>query len=205
MTNHFDKEAQNWDSNPTHISRTVAIANEIIKLVPTNKNMKALEFGAGTGLLSFALKDHFSEIVLMDSSTGMIQAIIEKLALNGIHHLHPVFFNLEKDEFTDNPFDFIFSQMALHHVDNIEIMISKFSKLLNTGGTLVIADLDKEDGSFHDYGFIGHNGFDPEYLTEIMRESGFSDIKHNTCFVIRKIDSNNIEKEFPLFLLIGKK
>jgi ubiquinone/menaquinone biosynthesis C-methylase UbiE len=205
MTNHFDKEAQNWDNNLSHIRRTEAIANEILKLVSTNKNLKALEFGAGTGLLSFALKDHFSEIVLMDSSIGMIRAIVEKLALNGINHLRPVFFNLEKDDYNDKTFDFIFSQMALHHVDDIEKLISKFNKLLNAGGAIAIADLFTEDGSFHDFDFTGHKGFDPDYLVEIMRKSGFNEIIYNTCHIIHKIDSNDQVREYPLFLLIGKK
>jgi tRNA (cmo5U34)-methyltransferase len=205
MTNHFDIEAQNWDNNLTHIQRTEAIANEIIKLVPAKKNLKALEFGAGTGLLSVALKDHFSKIVLMDSSREMIKTTVEKLAKTGINHLHPVFFDLEINDYSLNTFDFIFTQMALHHVIDIEKIIPKFSKLLNAGGTIAIADLYTEDATFHDYNFTGHKGFDPEYLEKIMRKSGFIHIKYHTCFIMKKTDSNNKVKEYPVFLLIGIK
>ena len=203
--NHFDKEAQNWDNNPIHIKRTEAIADEILKLIPTNHNLKALEFGAGTGLLSFALKDHFSEIVMMDNSSGMVSKINEKLAITKINHLHPVYFDLEKNEYINKTFDFIFTQMSLHHVDDIEKMILKFYKLLNAAGTLAIADLYTEDGSFHDFDFTGHKGFDPEYLVELFEKTGFSNIEYKTCFIIRKMDSENKEKEFPIFLLTGKK
>jgi len=205
MTNHFDKEARNWDNNLTHIRRTEAIANEMLKHIPTKKNLRALEFGAGTGLLSIALKDQFSEIVLMDSSREMIKTVIEKLAKNRIDHLHPVFFDLEKEEYDGKTFDFIFTQMALHHVVDIEKMVSKFYKLLNRGGTIAIADLYTEDGSFHDFDFTGHKGFDPDYLQGILNKSGFIEIKHNSCYIIRKTDGNEKEIEYPVFLIIGYK
>ena len=37
-----------------------------------SKKMNALEFGCGTGLLSFALKNYFNEITLIDYSEVMI-------------------------------------------------------------------------------------------------------------------------------------
>ena len=49
-------------------------------------------------------------------------------------------------------------------------------RLLNAGGFLAIADLYEEDGSFHGEGFTGHNGFDPENLSEILRKNRFRNI-----------------------------
>jgi ubiquinone/menaquinone biosynthesis C-methylase UbiE len=205
MKNHFDEVAKNWDANQMHIQRTNAIANELLLLIDKIKFIKALEFGAGTGLLSLLLKDKFADITLMDSSKKMISAANEKITNGGFTNIHPVFFDLEKEEYTEKTFDFIFTQMALHHIVNIEKIIFKFHKLLNTGGILAIADLYKEDGSFHDVDFTGHNGFDPDDLAKLMGKIRFHDIKHKLCFIIKKIDSNAAEKEFPLFLLIAKK
>ena len=41
--------------------------------------MTAMEFGAGTGLLSFILKDHLKEITLIDNSEGMVKVLNEKV------------------------------------------------------------------------------------------------------------------------------
>ena len=60
MENYFDQMALNWDENPMNILRTKAVAEEIIKLLNKTGKNTALEFGSGTGLLSFALKDYFS-------------------------------------------------------------------------------------------------------------------------------------------------
>jgi tRNA (cmo5U34)-methyltransferase len=205
MPNHFDSVAGDWDKNQVHIKRTKAIAECFTEMVQTNKQMKALEFGAGTGLLSFALKDYFAEITLMDSSVEMIKATSEKLILTKDTHLIPVFFDLEKNNYSDKTFDVIFSQMVMHHVKDIDEMTAKFFTMLNPGGKLVIADLYTEDGSFHDFAFDGHNGFDPDKLAKVLQKKGFSNIKHQECFVITKEPAEKIKKKYPVFLLAVEK
>ncbi|MEI8115879.1 MAG: class I SAM-dependent methyltransferase, partial [Bacteroidia bacterium] len=60
----FDARAREWDKDKMHTNRSVAIATELEKRIPLNSSMKALEYGAGTGILSFLLKDKFSDITL---------------------------------------------------------------------------------------------------------------------------------------------
>ena len=64
----FDARAREWDKDKMHIERSVAISAELEKMIPLNHSLKALEYGAGTGIISFLLKNHFSEITLMDNS-----------------------------------------------------------------------------------------------------------------------------------------
>jgi hypothetical protein len=49
----FDKRAREWDQDKMHHDRSAAIANELVKKLPMNASMSALEYGAGTGILSF--------------------------------------------------------------------------------------------------------------------------------------------------------
>jgi ubiquinone/menaquinone biosynthesis C-methylase UbiE len=205
MPNHFDTVARDWDKDKMHLERTKAITKCFLEMVKTNKEMKALEFGAGMGLLSFALKNNFAEITLMDSSAEMIKATFEKIVYSGNHHLIPVFFDLEKKKYTEKTFDVIFSQMALHHVKDTNKVIAKFYKLLNPKGKLAIADLCGEDGSFHDMDFDGHNGFDPDQLAVILKKKGFKNIAHKRCFVIKKDSGDNTIKKYPVFLISAEK
>ena len=71
--NEFDIKAAEWDKNPMHWDRSEAISNQIKKLIPLSKQMTALEYGAGTGITSFLLKDHLKEITLMDNSSEMVR------------------------------------------------------------------------------------------------------------------------------------
>ena len=197
----FDQKAQDWDKNKMHLERTIAVAGQLQKMVAFKPSMKALEYGAGTGLLSFYLKDMFSEITLMDSSREMLKMAVQKMDTGDHSKFKTMFFNLEMEEYSGIPFDIVYSQMVLHHVRDIDAMIRKFYNLLNPKGILVIADLYQEDGSFHDDTMDVHKGFDPEKLLAILLQRGFHDIQSVPCFVIRKEESVEIIKEYPVFLM----
>jgi len=203
--NEFDSKASEWDKNPMHRDRSEAIANEIKKLVPLKKEMTALEFGAGTGITSFLLKDYLKEITLIDNSQEMVKVINEKIKSSKVKNLKTLNFNLETDEYKEGKFDLIFTQMVLHHVNDIEKIINIFYRLLNSNGHLVIADLYEEDGSFHGEGFTGHKGFNMDSLSVILLKNRFSEISHKTCFVIDRKISETESKQFDVFIMTAKR
>ncbi len=203
--NEFDIKAGEWDKNPMHWDRSEAVAKEIISLIPLNKEMSALEYGAGTGITSFLLRDHLKEITLMDNSSEMINVINEKIKSSKVKNLKTLNFNLETDEYKKGKFDLIFTQMVLHHVVDVENIISKFHQLLNPKGYLVIADLYEEDGSFHGEEFTGHKGFNIKALSDILRKNRFEDVHNKTCFVIDRKISETESKQFEVFIMTAQR
>ena len=196
----FDARAREWDKDKMHLDRSVAIAAELEKMIPINPFMKALEYGAGTGILSFLLKDRFSEITLMDNSTEMIKVCVEKTEYFKINHILPIWFDLEHKDY-DHQFDIIYNQMVLHHVDDYESIIGTFYSMLNPEGYLAIADLFPEDGSFHGPDVQVHLGFNPENLAEILKEVGFKNIEYKPCFEVKRESG----LKYPVFLLVAQK
>jgi Methylase involved in ubiquinone/menaquinone biosynthesis len=205
MINEFDIKAGEWDKNPMHWDRSEAVAKEIVSLIPLNKKMSALEYGAGTGITSFLLSDYLKEITLMDNSSEMIKVINEKIKSSKVKNLRTLNFNLETDEYKEKKFDLIFTQMVLHHVVDIENIINKFHLLLNPGGFLVIADLYKEDGSFHGEDFTGHNGFNIDKLSDILRKKSFTNVSDKTCFIIDRKISETESKQFKVFIMTAQR
>ena len=200
----FDLKANDWDKNIVNIERAREIANQLLEIIPFRKGMKVMEFGAGTALLSFMLHDLFSSITLVDNSGEMIRICNEKIAQSKLSHIHAVKIDLETELFEDK-FDVIYSQMSFHHLTYIDSIIQKLHQLLNAGGILAIADLYPEDGSFHGEGFTGHMGFDPEWLSTLLKQSGFNSVTYKECFVQKKIDPDGNQKEYPVFLMIAHK
>ncbi len=203
--NEFDIKAAEWDKNPMHWDRSAAIAKEIIAGIPLNKSFRAMEFGAGTGILSFLLKDHLKEILLLDNSSEMIRLTDGKISASGAKNLKTKFFDLEYSDLEDGKFDIIFTQMVLHHVSDINGILAKFHTLLNTGGYLAIADLYPEDGSFHGPETNVHMGFDTAELASLLQKLGFEDITSKECFTINRMISENEIKPFQVFIMIGKR
>lgn len=203
--NEFNIKAAGWDSNPMHIDRAGTLALRILSRIPLSPSMRALEFGAGTGLASFFLKDSLKEIVMMDSSPEMVRIMNEKMNSSGSANLKAVCFDLEKNEWEDEKFDLIFTMMVLHHLTDVESVTEKFFRILNPGGYIAIADLYPEDGSFHGNGFTGHRGFDPESLSSLLKSYGYSDITYEKSYVINKEISESETKQFDVFLLTAKR
>jgi tRNA (cmo5U34)-methyltransferase len=205
VTNEFDLKASDWDENPVHHERSEAIAKEMLRLIPLKREMRAIEYGAGTGILSFLLKDYFDEILMMDSSVEMVNVTNKKIEITGVKNLKPIVFDLEHETYTDKSFDLIFTQMVLHHVNDIENIFKKFHKMLNPNGYLAIADLYTEDGSFHGEGFTGHNGFNIEELIATLNRCGFPVTTTMQCFVINRKISEKITNQYPVFLLTANR
>lgn len=204
--NEFDIKASGWDENPMHWKRSGAIVEEIKKRIPLNRNMTALEFGAGTGIASFLLSEYLKEITLIDNSAEMVRIMKEKIEASHVKNLRVLNFDLEHNDLNKGiTFDFIFTQMVLHHVSDIDNIIKKFGKLLNKNGFVAIADLYKEDGSFHGEGFTGHKGFDPESLAAILRKYRFTGTLHHSCFIIDRKISETESKHFDVFLLTANR
>ena len=196
----FDNRAGDWDKNQMHIRRSEAIATELINRVPLTKNMTALEFGAGTGLLSFILKDHFTEIMMIDNSQEMVRVTESKITESGNQNMKALWIDLENDDF-NGQYDIVYTQMVLHHVENIDLIFSKFQALIKPGGYLAIADLYSEDGSFHGDGFTGHKGFNTDQLTHKLEVMGFRNVVTKPCFVIHHENENGEFNDYPVFLL----
>ncbi len=199
--NEFDIKATEWDKNDMHRERARTVAREILEEISLTREMTALEFGAGTGLLSYMLKDHLKEITLIDNSEGMVKVLNEKLKAEKADNLKVVKADLENEDFKGGPFDLIYTLMVLHHVGDVETIIRKFHSLLRPGGHLAISDLYSEDGSFHGEGFHGHHGFDPVSLTALLGKYGFTGINHHKVYVIDKKTSDNNSKKFDIFLM----
>jgi tRNA (cmo5U34)-methyltransferase len=203
--NEFDLKAREWENNPSHWDRSESVAKYIMEMIPLRNEMNTLEYGAGTGILSFLLHDYLLGITMMDSSEEMVKVMHEKVAKSGVKNLKPLLFDLEQEDFYAQKFDLIFNQMVLHHVNNVDSIFRKFHSLLNSGGYLAIADLYSEDGSFHGPEVKVHWGFDVEDLIAKLKKEGFKSIDHKQCYVLKKVNEAGISKEYPIFLLVAKK
>ncbi len=203
---YFDKEAQDWDNDPQKVERAEVFANEINNFIQPNKKLNALEFGCGTGLLSFKLKDFFKTITLVDNSKGMIAVLQKKIEKEGIANFLPLQFNLFEKNAKFPKTDVIYTLMTLHHMLDVNKTLNAFNSILELNGYLCIADLVSEDGSFHSHrnDFDGHNGFDKDELSEILLKNGFQVEYYKECYVIDKEVNEKIIK-YPLFLMICKK
>ena len=140
--NQFDESAKTWDADPVKVARAKAVAEAILNGAPLSARMNALEYGCGTGLLSFFLRTHLSHITLADSSDGMLSVLNDKIRETQTSHMVTTKLDLVTDTLPHDRYDLIYTSMTLHHVENTEDILGKLYALLSPSGYLCIADLD---------------------------------------------------------------
>jgi ubiquinone/menaquinone biosynthesis C-methylase UbiE len=203
----FDEEAWNWDKDPIKVERAKIFAQEISDYFNEKALADVMEFGCGTGLLSFELKNRFNSITLIDTSENMIKVLEEKIRNQQIKHFNPLFADLLTANLPGDSFDLIYTLLTLHHIRNLDHVLKKFYQFLKPNGYVCIADLVKEDGSFHSNvpGFDGHNGFDRSELEGILSSSGFKVKRYKIFLELKKKFDDETVRNYPLFLMFAQK
>jgi 2-polyprenyl-3-methyl-5-hydroxy-6-metoxy-1,4-benzoquinol methylase len=199
MTDLFEAKAQDWDANDRRTKLAAAISGSILEHVQLHERMSVLDFGAGTGLVSARIAPRVNRIVAVDTSKAMLDKLEAKPELKG--KVDTVCQDL-LDTPLDARFDLIVSAMAMHHVENTSRLIDRFAEHLHDSGMVALADLDREDGSFHpaDTEGVFHFGFDRDDLRVLLQGHGFNQIEFFTAHTI-----NGEEKDYPVFLVTARK
>ena len=96
--------------------------------------------------------------------------------------------------------------MTLHHVRDVATLVRRFYSLLSPGWLLAVADLDQEDGSFHqDLRGVEHHGFRREWLREQLEAAGFTQVNFETAREMEKPDASGAPRSYPVFLATARK
>ena len=201
----FDKDAKSWDENPRRIRLAKAVAEAIISAASSMREMDVLDFGCGTGLVTIALQPFVKTITGADSSRGMLDVLEEKARSRGLGNVRTRFLDVARRDTLEDSYDLIVSSMTLHHVPDIAGLLREWYGHLKPGGMVGLADLDREDGTFHeDNTGVFHFGFDRPMLKGILEETGFRELTDTTVMTFRKDDGDNQGRVFSVFLITAR-
>lgn len=198
MVDHFKHKAKEWDQGNIRVDGAKIIADSIQKKVNLDSNMRIMDFGVGTGLLGFEIAKSVKKVVGVDTSETMLLKLKEKNSPE--LSIEPWHLDIVKNPNSEK-FHGIISSMTLHHVEDLKLFFETINKNLHNDGFIAIADLEREDGTFHsDNTGVFHFGFDKDELCEIVKSSGFKDIEFENINTI-----NKPHKDFEVFLLTAKR
>jgi ubiquinone/menaquinone biosynthesis C-methylase UbiE len=178
----------------------------MIQEITLTPEMDVLDFGCGTGLLTFALQPFVRSITGVDSSQGMLDVFKTKIKEQNLNNVKAEYIDLEKGDVLKGSYNLIVSSMTLHHIRNITPLLKQFYSILLPSGQLAIADLDLDDGKFHSNNDgIFHFGFDREDLRSIFIKEGFQSIQTRQAAEIEKTVGNGQTLLFTMFLMTAHK
>lgn len=204
-TSSFDTKAATWDEEPRRVKLAREVADAVIAAALPTAAMDALDFGCGTGLLTLFLQPRLRSITGVDSSRGMLDVLERKVREHGLANVRALLCDVEKGGRPEGRYHLVVSSMTLHHVAEPLPLFRLFHDLLLPGGLLCLADLDQEDGTFHDDPTgVHHFGFERPGVREMLAEAGFSGFGDTTAAVIRK-SSPERTRDYPVFLISARK
>jgi ubiquinone/menaquinone biosynthesis C-methylase UbiE len=201
----FDKVAASWDDKPQRHQVADAVASGIAGDLDLNGELRAMEYGCGTGLCGLQLAPKIGHLTAVDSSSGMLQELARKSQALGLHNVTPVLVQPQTWTLPASAYDLVICSMVLHHIPDTLTLLNNFHRALRPAGALAIADLEQEDGTFHDDATgVDHHGFDPQALLVMLAQIGFNSLKTRTVHTIRK-QRHQEEHCYPVFLITGRK
>ena len=199
MNDSFAAKAVNWDS-PDKISMTTKFLSEMLFHINPQSSWKALEIGAGTGLVGLKVEPLVGKVVLVDTSESMLEVLKQKLHSDSkVEVVHGEVFDYVKEDI-----DFVFSAMAFHHLTDVEKTLQHLSTITKSGAWVVVGDLVTEDGSFHGFEPIPYCGFDTDVLAKQFVKAGFEVKLVKIYNVITRI-TNEKTTNYDQFMLIAKR
>ncbi len=205
---YFDEEAANWDEKPSRIRLAKAVGEAIVRQAAPTRDMTALDYGCGTGLLGLYLLPYVRSVTGADNSPGMLQVLNRKIVGGGLNNMRAIRLDLEHDPVPDDRYHMIVTSMVMHHIANPDKTLRAFHKMLLPGGILCLADLDTEPGTFHTAeaaGSVHHHGFDREAMKARLAQIGLSEARDVTALRYSKPVEKGGEEEFSVFLITARR
>ena len=207
--NNFDTAAAQWDSHPHRLALARRIGENILQTDRLTPKTKLLDYGCGTGLLGLFLLPQVQQVIGIDTSQGMLDVLQEKITQSQISNMEVRLLDLQNPSeslATMGSFDAVTMNMVLHHVEKTAPLLQNLKSLLTPGGTLFIADLDTEPGTFHGKDFQGflHHGFDRQILSQQLADAGFKPIDIHTAHTMEKPSDDGSMGSYDIFLAVAE-
>ena len=201
----FARVAAEWDANPGRVALARAVADAIRNAVPLRPDMNAMDFGAGTGLVTLGLLPYVDRLTAVDASGEMLRVLDEKLKALKVGNVHTMLCEIGKTPLPEAEFDLIVSSMVLHHIPDVPETLQRLRPCLRPGGWIALADLDSEDGTFHsDSTGVYHHGLDREEVCRWLQDAGFTDTTSREAHRMVRSSPDNQTRQYPVFLVTGR-
>lgn len=201
----FDAAAKNWDQEPRRLKLALDVLDAMRREIPLSPAMEALDYGCGSGLITLGIQPLVGRVTGADSSRGMLEVLTGKVRDQGAGNVSTILLDLETQRL-EGSYDLIVSSMTLHHVKDVPALVASLAGALRPGGWLALADLETEDGRFHDDATgVLHQGFSRDFLAGAFSRNGLADVRVVTAATIEKPADSGAVRQYPVLLCIGRK
>ena len=203
MNDTFADKAKQWDSNPQVRALADRFSAELDNVIPDHRGLAIVELGCGTGLVGLRYAARAASLDLIDTSTAMLDVLRskEEVQSDNVTVHEGTLATLIGQALEPESVDWVISNMALHHVEDLPALIEALYRLVKTGGRVTIGELETEPGTFHAPETVPHNGFAPDELSRLFESGGFTVNETHTFLTVPRKDNDGMTRTYSTFLL----
>jgi len=168
-------DSKEWDDNFSKASRDVIEHKaQIINAMNIQPSDHLADIGAGTGsfISDFLSKVPNGKVYAVEVSQSFIDFLKQKNITQWSQKVSIVKGEMNSTTLADNSIDIIYLCDVFHHLENIPLMLSDFSRVLKKGGRVIIVDFDRFNEKAIPF-VLEHQPFSKKDHIKFMQDNGF--------------------------------
>ena len=136
----------------------------------------------------------------------MLDVLDAKIRARSLTNVRTRLVDLDRGDELPGPFDLAVSSMTFHHIRDVGMLLDRIAGVLKPAGRIAVADLDSDEGKFHDSDEgVFHPGFDRCVMMKSFEAAGFSSVRNRTAAIIQKPGPSGEMRTFTVFLMTAEK
>lgn len=183
MSESWDEYAEGWDGNESAMLYSEKAFESLAKVVQPD-GLRVLDFGCGTGLLTEKLSTFADQIIALDTSPKMVDALDRKKLPNVTTVTEPLSgSSVRENALLHCKFDLITASSVCSFLPDYESTLLLLKSLLAPGGLFVQWDWLSSDGN-PDF------GFSKKRVDDALKKAGFSSVALTQPFCLPSSEGN---------------
>lgn len=171
----FDQNARHWDDLVKTLLPVPEYLTRLIDSVP--HGVVVLEIGTGTGDLLTKLAARAAKVIGVDHSPAMLEEAKQRLAASGANGVELRLGDMTHLPLSDASVGCAVANMVLHHAADPRSVLTEISRVLQPGGTLLLADLARHEREVAREQLADQwLGFEEDELQSWLAAAGFMNI-----------------------------
>ena len=161
--------------------------------------MEIADLGCGDGTLTVEMAKFATSVVGVDFNPEILASARQRVDRLGLKNIRLITENVSRMSLPSQSLDVVFFSQSLHHLDDPKSGFKEASRILKTGGYLMIMELASHSEKWV-LEKLGHKwlGFQKKTLLNFMQKSGFNELHSEVLPFQRK-------EIFQIILCSGKK
>jgi ubiquinone/menaquinone biosynthesis C-methylase UbiE len=119
------------------------LREQILERAQPTDSERAVDIGAGSGLLALAVAPRVAHVTAIDSSPAVCRLLEARSREMGIENLDVIAADARELPLEDSSIDLVVSNYCLHHIsdDDKRVALKEIARVLRPGGRLVLGDM----------------------------------------------------------------